>query len=95
MLHKRYDGGPPKRASRQVGPLQVRVFHHQIIYRGVVMSSTRTMRKSVLSIAVGLCLSSLAMAPVYAQSATGSVAGRANAGDQITLVNTATGASRT
>ena len=59
------------------------------------MSSTRTMRKSVLSIAMGLCLSSLAMAPVYAQSATGSVAGRATAGDQVTIVNSATGASRT
>lgn len=58
------------------------------------MSSTRTMRKSVLSIAMGLCLSSLALAPAYAQSATGSVAGRANAGDQITIVNSATGASR-
>ena len=58
------------------------------------MSSTRTMRKSVLSIAMGLCLSSLAMAPAYAQSATGSVAGRATAGDQVTIVNTATGATR-
>ncbi len=59
------------------------------------MSSTRTMRKSVLSIAMGLCLSSLAMAPVYAQSAMGAVAGRATAGDQVTIVNTATGATRT
>ena len=59
------------------------------------MSSTRTIRKSVLSIAMGVCLSSLAMSPVYAQSATGSVAGRATAGDQVTIVNSATGASRT
>ena len=59
------------------------------------MSSTRSMRKSVLSIAMGLCLSSLALAPAYAQSATGSVAGRATAGDQISIVNSATGASRT
>jgi TonB dependent receptor/Carboxypeptidase regulatory-like domain/TonB-dependent Receptor Plug Domain len=59
------------------------------------MSSTRNLRKSVLSIAMGVCLSSLAMAPAFAQSATGSVAGRASAGDQITVVNTATGASRT
>ena len=58
------------------------------------MSSTRNLRKSVLSIATGLCLASLAMAPAYAQSATGSVAGRANAGDQITIVNSATGATR-
>ena len=58
------------------------------------MSTNRSMRKSVLSIAMGLCLSSLA-APVLAQSAMGAVAGRANAGDQITLVNVATGATRT
>ncbi|WP_449447916.1 TonB-dependent receptor [Thermomonas brevis] len=58
------------------------------------MSSARNMRKSVLSIAMGVCLSSLAMSPAYAQSATGGVAGRANAGDTITLVNSATGASR-
>ena len=59
------------------------------------MSRTRSMRKTVLSIAMGLCLSSLAMSPAYAQSATGSVAGRATAGDQISIVNSATGASRT
>lgn len=59
------------------------------------MSSTRNMRKSVLSIAMGLCLTSLAAAPAFAQSAMGAVAGRANAGDQITLVNSATGATRT
>lgn len=59
------------------------------------MNTARRLRKSVLNIAMGLCLSSLAMAPAYAQSATGGVAGRASAGDQITLVNTATGASRT
>lgn len=59
------------------------------------MSSTRNLRKSVLSIAMGLCLTSLAAAPVLAQSATGAVAGRASAGDQVVLVNNATGASRT
>jgi len=59
------------------------------------MSSTRSLRKSVLSIAMGVCLSSLAMAPAFAQSATGSVAGRASAGDQIMITNRATGASRT
>ena len=58
------------------------------------MSSTRNMRKSILSIAMGLCLTSLAMVPAYAQSATGAVAGRATAGDQITIVNNATGATR-
>ncbi|MCX7555893.1 TonB-dependent receptor [Xanthomonadaceae bacterium JHOS43] len=53
------------------------------------------MRKSVLSLALGACLSTLAVAPAYAQSAMGAVAGRANSGDQITLVNNATGATRT
>ncbi|HSD16870.1 MAG TPA: TonB-dependent receptor [Thermomonas sp.] len=52
------------------------------------------LRKSALSIAMGLCLASLAAAPAFAQSATGAVAGRANGGDQITIVNDATGASR-
>ena len=51
------------------------------------------LRKSVLSLALGACLSTLAIAPAFAQSAMGAVAGRANAGDQITLVNTATGAT--
>ena len=59
------------------------------------MSSTRNLRKSVLSIAMGLCLTSLVAAPVFAQSATGAVAGRAGAGTQITVTNTATGLSRT
>lgn len=58
------------------------------------MSSTRNLRKSILSIAMGVCLSSLAMAPVFAQSATGSVAGRASAGDQVMITNKATGATR-
>ena len=60
------------------------------------MSTTRsTLRKSAISIAMGLCLSSLAMAPAFAQSSTGAVAGRANAGDQVTISSTATGLSRT
>lgn len=53
-----------------------------------------SLRKSALSIAMGLCLASLVAAPAFAQSATGAVAGRANGGEQITIVNTATGASR-
>lgn len=58
------------------------------------MSSTRSLRKSALSIATGLCLATLAAGPVLAQSSTGAVAGRASSGDVITLVNTATGATR-
>ena len=57
-------------------------------------TASRNLRKSALSIAMGLCLASLVAAPAFAQSATGAVAGRANSGQQITLVNTATGASR-
>jgi outer membrane receptor for ferrienterochelin and colicin len=45
--------------------------------------------------AMGLCLSSMAVAPVLAQSATGAVAGNAEAGAQITITNAATGSSRT
>ncbi len=52
-------------------------------------------RKSLLSLALGACLSTLVINPASAQSAMGAVAGRANAGDKITLVNTATGATRT
>ncbi|MBV2209821.1 MAG: TonB-dependent receptor [Thermomonas sp.] len=53
------------------------------------------MRKSMLTAALGLCLSSLVAAPALAQTATGGVAGRASAGDTVVVVNTATGLSRT
>ncbi|MEN1928033.1 TonB-dependent receptor [Luteimonas sp. MJ250] len=50
-------------------------------------------RRAALCIALGACLST--MAPVViAQSATGSVAGYANAGDQITITNANTGVAR-
>ena len=57
-------------------------------------SSHRNLRKSVLCIAMGLCLSSV-VAPAMAQSVTGAVAGRANAGETVTVTNAATGLSRT
>jgi hypothetical protein len=51
-------------------------------------------RRAALCIALGACLSS--MTPlVMAQSATGAVAGRATAGDQITISNANTGLTRT
>ena len=51
-------------------------------------------RRAALCIALGACFA--ATTPVvFAQSATGAVAGRASAGDQVTIVNSATGASRT
>ncbi|MEO5566546.1 MAG: TonB-dependent receptor [Luteimonas sp.] len=58
------------------------------------MSSTRNLRKSVLCMAMGACLASLAVAPALAQSATGAVGGRAEAGSQVTVVNRSTGLSR-
>ena len=55
---------------------------------------SRTIRKATLCLAMGACLASLSPV-VMAQSATGAVAGRATAGQQVTVTNTATGASRT
>ncbi len=55
---------------------------------------TRNLRKSVLCMAMGVCLSSLAV-PVMAQSVTGAVAGQAEAGARVTITNNATGVSRT
>lgn len=54
----------------------------------------KVLKKAALGIALGACIA--AMAPLaMAQSATGAVAGRASAGDQITITNNATGAART
>ena len=58
------------------------------------MSSTRNLRKSVLCMAMGVCLSSLAAGPVLAQAVTGAVAGRAQAGTEVTVTNIATGLTR-
>ena len=65
------------------------------INRGETMrSSTRNLRKSVLCMAMGVCLSSLAAAPVFAQAVTGAVAGSAQPGAQVTVNNPATGLTR-
>src|SRR5690625_2332825 len=62
--------------------------------RTAMKASHTKLRRAALSLALGACLS--AMVPVVvAQSVTGAVAGRANAGDQIVVVNEATGATRT
>ncbi|MCL6713099.1 TonB-dependent receptor [Pseudomonas sp. R2.Fl] len=54
----------------------------------------KTLKKAALCIALGTCIAS--MAPmVMAQNVNGAVAGRANAGDQITVTNAATGLTRT
>lgn len=56
--------------------------------------NSKVLRRAALCIALGSCLAS--MAPLaMAQSVTGAVAGRANAGEQITITNAATGQSRT
>ncbi|HEU4773491.1 MAG TPA: TonB-dependent receptor [Lysobacter sp.] len=56
-------------------------------------ASHTKLRRAALCIALGACLST--MAPmVMAQSATGSVAGRAVSGDQITVTSTSTGVTR-
>ena len=51
-------------------------------------------RRAALCIALGACFG-VTTPIVLAQSSTGAVAGRAAAGDQITITNAATGASRT
>ena len=56
--------------------------------------NTKMLKKAALCVALGACLGALAPT-VMAQSATGAIAGRANAGDQITITNTATGLTRT
>jgi outer membrane receptor for ferrienterochelin and colicin len=58
------------------------------------MIHSRTLRKTVLCMALGMGLSSLAGGPAFAQSVTGAVAGHADPGTQITVTNTATGQSR-
>jgi TonB-dependent receptor-like protein len=58
------------------------------------MSNERNLRKRALCMAMGICLASMASAPVLAQSVTGAVAGRAEAGQQVTISNPATGLTR-
>src|SRR5690606_20743933 len=59
------------------------------------MSSKRNLRRRALCMAMGMCLASMASAPVFAQSATGAVVGRADAGAQVTISNPQTGYTRT
>lgn len=54
----------------------------------------KRLRKSVLSLATGMCLAAMMPTVVMAQSVTGAVAGRAEAGTQVTITNTSTGLSR-
>lgn len=59
------------------------------------MSSKQNMRRRALCMAMGACLASMAATPVFAQSATGAVVGRADAGAQVTITNPETGYTRT
>ncbi|TWI03559.1 outer membrane receptor for ferrienterochelin and colicin [Luteimonas cucumeris] len=56
--------------------------------------NSRALRKTVLCMAMGACLATLSPLAL-AQSVTGAVAGRADAGAQVTVTNTATGLTRT
>ncbi|MDH7452720.1 TonB-dependent receptor [Luteimonas composti] len=58
------------------------------------MSTHPQFRRAALWIALGACIAATTPT-VFAQSATGAVAGRATAGDQITITNPDTGLSRT
>src|SRR3546814_17850400 len=58
------------------------------------MNSKQNMRRRALCMAMGACLASIAAAPVFAQSVTGAVAGRAEAGAQVPISNPATGLTR-
>lgn len=59
------------------------------------MSNTRTLRRTVLCMALGFGLASLAAPAALAGNNDGSVVGRTEAGAVITVVNPATGLSRT
>jgi len=56
--------------------------------------NSRVLKRTALCIAMGACLATLSPLAL-AQSATGAVGGRADAGSQVTVTNTATGLTRT
>ena len=53
------------------------------------------LKRAALCVALGACLGSLLPTAAFAQAVSGAVAGRASAGDQITVVSTSTGQTRT
>lgn len=85
----------PNRVGTSVADEHVAASTTMSMNRGEGMSSRCSLRKSVLSIALGICLTSAVIAPAGAQNVTGAVAGRADAGVQVTVINAATGMSRT
>ena len=60
----------------------------------VTNTTRRKVRKTLLCTATGLFLATMAAQPLFAQSATGAVVGRAGAGAQVTITNPDTGFSR-
>ncbi len=59
------------------------------------MSSSRNFRRTVLCAALGLCLSSLTVPAAFASNNDGSVTGHTQPGAMVTMVNPATGLTRT
>lgn len=55
---------------------------------------TYSLRRNLLCMATGLFLATMAVPPLMAQSATGAIAGRAEAGTQVTITNPQTGFTR-
>ena len=53
------------------------------------------LKRAALCVALGACLGSLVPMSASAQNVSGAVAGRATAGDQVTVVSNATGLTRT
>ncbi len=53
-----------------------------------------SLKRAALCVALGACLGVVAPGIAWAQAVSGAVAGRATAGDQVTVVSTSTGASR-
>ncbi len=58
------------------------------------MSNNRNLRKRALCMATGMILASIVSQPVFAQSATGAIVGRADAGAKVTITNPDTGYTR-
>ena len=55
----------------------------------------RALRKATLCVALGACMAAMAPTVAMAQNVSGAVAGRATAGDTVTVTNSATGLTRT
>ncbi|MGH8044937.1 MAG: carboxypeptidase-like regulatory domain-containing protein, partial [Stenotrophomonas sp.] len=54
-----------------------------------------SLKRAALCVALGACFGGMLPTLAYAQAVSGAVAGRASAGDQVTVVSTSTGQTRT